>query len=198
MDWGGLGKKIVQMGAPLLGKVVAGPAGSQLGGMLARTVGGDPDDPDDLAQKIEQNPEAALKLQQLQDQHEERLQELEIEKARVAIEEEKVHQQDRASARGAGVERMRITGKADPFQIFLGVSVVSGFLGVVFTILYMVSKGVDLQGTGGQVLLVLLGALATCFVNIVQYQFGSSKGSSEKTAAMERQLMNVGRSPAVG
>lgn len=81
MDWKSVGKKIASTGATLLGGAVAGPQGAALGGMVAEALGLKTDDPDAIAQAIDRDPEAAVKLQQIQSQERTRLRELSTNQA---------------------------------------------------------------------------------------------------------------------
>ena len=65
MNWKDIGEKIVGMGLPLLGEVVAGPVGASLGGSLAHALGIGDATPDALGMALG-NPEAAGKLKQLE------------------------------------------------------------------------------------------------------------------------------------
>ena len=66
MDWKELGENIVKLGAPLLGTAIGGPAGGIVGGLIAQLFGADPTKPDDIMAKINSDPQAATKLQDLQ------------------------------------------------------------------------------------------------------------------------------------
>lgn len=81
MDWKELGKKIVGVGAPLLGGAVGGPGGAALGGILSEALGVSTDNPDDIARAIDADPEAATKLQQIQSEERIRLREIASERA---------------------------------------------------------------------------------------------------------------------
>ena len=63
---------------------------------------------------------------------------------------------------------------------FLGVAVTLGFFG---TLAYMLGR--PIPEVGRDVLLVLVGALAAKFSDIVSYHFGSSAGSARKTELMQ-------------
>lgn len=76
MDWGALGKKLLSGGLPLLGGALLGPGGAGLGAMVAETLGLETDDPASIAMHIDQNPDAMIKLKQLQLDHRERLAEI--------------------------------------------------------------------------------------------------------------------------
>jgi len=64
MDWSDLGKKIADF-APLLGTAVAGPGGAAIGSIIASAFGTS-NDPASINAAIVANPDAAVKLQQIQ------------------------------------------------------------------------------------------------------------------------------------
>ncbi|MDX8408919.1 MAG: 3TM-type holin [Mariprofundales bacterium] len=64
MNWSDI-KDVVGKAAPVLGSLLGGPAGAAVGGLLAQTLGVDAT-PDKVAEAVRQNPEAALKLKQLE------------------------------------------------------------------------------------------------------------------------------------
>ncbi len=61
------------------------------------------------------------------------------------------------------------------FQYVLAAFIVLGFFGVIILLLF-----VDLSDSVQDALLILLGVLAGGFGAVVQYFFGSSKGSADK------------------
>ena len=85
------------------------------------------------------------------------------------IDLEKVHANDRASAR----QMQQVTRSLVPG--FLAFLVTVGFFGILIGMMYD-----GLKVTDNQALLILLGALATSWGAIVQFYFGSSKGSEDK------------------
>jgi len=87
MDWKEVGKKIAKIGAPLLGGVLGGPAGAGIGTLVASLFGADPDDPADVLQKMAADPEAAVKLRELELRHAERLEEMALRHAEIDAEE---------------------------------------------------------------------------------------------------------------
>lgn len=65
-------------------------------------------------------------------------------------------------------------------RVLVSIIVVAGFIGIL--ILVLTTK---LQGTAtSEVLLVMLGALAAAFGQVVSYWVGSSAGSAAKDAAL--------------
>lgn len=180
MDWKELGKSIIKLGAPLLGSVVGGPAGSAIGGMVASLFGADPNDPADILAKISLDPQAAVKLQELQLNHKERLEELKIEEGKIALEETKAILADRQSARQRETAVVQATGKSDINLYLLAWTIVVGFF--VLTGILMFKDCFSPQITG--VVNLLFGGLVSGFATVLAYFFGSSKGSAEKTTLL--------------
>lgn len=85
------------------------------------------------------------------------------------IDIEKIHAGDRNSAR----QMQQVTRSLVPG--FLAFLVTIGFFGILIGMMYD-----GLKVTDNQALLILLGALATSWGAIVQFYFGSSKGSEDK------------------
>lgn len=66
-------------------------------------------------------------------------------------------------------------------QIFICVSVLTAFFGTIYLLLTSTN---DVATGVREVLLVLVGVLASSFKDIVSYYFGSSLGSSKKTESL--------------
>ncbi len=165
MDLLELGKQIAKLGAPLLGGAVGGPLGAGLAGIIASVVGGDPDDPEDLYQRIKADPEAAVKLREVELTHKTRLEEITLENTQ--------------SAREREVEVTKATGKLNwPMYVLAGVIVVGFFVLVMVLFFKAVPEG------SREVAFMLFGSLATNFGAVCNYFFGSSKGSADKTNLM--------------
>lgn len=174
MDWKEVGKKIASMGLTALGTVVGGPAGGTIGALLGNAlIGGDGNEDTEITpekvMKALGDPEAIMKMKQFEMTHE-----LELQK--LAIESERMRLSDIASARNRQVESEKVTGKRDYNLYILAWTLVVGFYALVGT---MVFKAVPADSTG--VVYMLFGTLATSFGCVIQYFFGSSKSSKEKT-----------------
>lgn len=78
MDWSDLGRTVSGF-APLLGGLVGGPAGAAAGKLIASAFGGDADDPKQLEQLIKADPQAAVKLRELELNNKVELEKLTIE-----------------------------------------------------------------------------------------------------------------------
>jgi hypothetical protein len=88
MDWKELGKKVVSLGAPLLGTALGGPGGAALGTMVAGLFGADPESPGEILAKMQMDPEAAIKLREAELRHKERLEEIALERTRLDTQKE--------------------------------------------------------------------------------------------------------------
>lgn len=178
MDFVELGKKIIGMGAPLLGGAVGGPGGAALGGIIASVLGGDPNDPDDLARRVAADPEAAVKLHEVESAHKERLEEISLDRYKADLE-------DRDSARSREIATTKATGKRDINLYILAYTYVVGFFVATIAMIVLVLTGKFPSDTPEYVVFLLgslFGSLTAGATAIIQYFFGSSKGSSDKTA----------------
>lgn len=88
MDWLELGKKLAARGLPLLGTALGGPAGGAAGGLIASALGLASDQPEVLYSAIQQDPEAVVKLRQVELRHAERLEEISLESIQCAVQAE--------------------------------------------------------------------------------------------------------------
>jgi len=88
MNWKELGRKVVKIGAPLLGTALGGPGGGALGALVASAFGVDTDDPKELMKALERDPQALVKLKELEFRHKERLEEIALERVKIEVEKE--------------------------------------------------------------------------------------------------------------
>lgn len=149
---------LVSAGAPIIGGIVGGPFGAIIGGLvpqIAAQFGLAPDAPPSaVAAAVEADPQAGNKLAALEAMY--------------------------ADVRDA--RQQTISLAKDGSTIAWGAPVISvvivvGFISLVGALIF---KSVpDNQAVG-----MLFGALATAFGQVCNYWLGSSKGSSDKTAAM--------------
>lgn len=103
--------KIVPAVGSIVGSVVPG-AGAIISG-VASLFGADPQNPDDIAKKIKQDPEAYLKLVQFEKEHE--------------AEILSIQQKDRQSARTRELEMVKTTGRRDWVVATLAIGVLGGY-----------------------------------------------------------------------
>jgi len=105
MDWSKLGNYVADA-APVLGTALGGPAGAAVGGIIA-SVFGTKNDPDAIEAAIKADPEAAAKLMQIQNTHEEALAKLNIENETTRLVETQVTMREEIKSEDAFVRRAR-------------------------------------------------------------------------------------------
>jgi hypothetical protein len=126
MNLADLGRTIAKA-APLLGTALAGPAGATIGSLIASKFGGGDANPDELNALIQADPEAALKLKEIENTHETQL-------AQIALQHAQTEAADFASARQASVDYVKATGQTDYFKWFIGVSSHIAFYAILFAL----------------------------------------------------------------
>ncbi len=160
MTWKGL----VAAVAPTIGTALGGPLGGMAANVLCSALGlPEGSKGDEIEKQLAGNPEQLLKVKEAEIAFKQRLAELNIDL-------EKVHQEDRSSARAREMSlKDRVPG-------LLALAVTCGFFGVLG---WMLAYGIPL--TGGEALLVMLGSLGSAWAGVISYYFGSSAGSDKKS-----------------
>lgn len=161
-DW----KSLVKTVAPVLGTALGGPFGGMATKWLSGQLLGDEDAGEDaLAEAIgNANPEMFAKIRALN-------QDFEKEMARIGLEEKQLVVDDRKNAR----ELFKVNIWP---QIVLSIIYITGY----FTILGVVLTGaVEIDPTLQPLVNVLIGVITGTVPMIMQFWFGSSLGSKEKT-----------------
>lgn len=166
---------IIQTVAPLLGTALGGPLGGLAGGLLAKALGKKSDAGDSIVpatvKEIETaltggSPETLLALKQAENELTEHM-------AQLGVTEDQLAYQDIDSA------RKREEAVKDNTPSVLAYLMTVGFFGVTA---FMLINGKP--ATGGDALLVMLGALGGGFAQVLSYYFGSSSSSKGKTDAL--------------
>ena len=171
MDWRDLASTVGKA-APILGTLLGGPAGAAVGSIIASALGTG-NDPQEVEKAIAADPQALVKLREIEATKTVRLQELAADLAKHDL---ATAAADRDSARG----REAKTG--DTFTPrTLALLVTLGFFGVLG---WLLVEGKPAQG--GDALLVMLGALGGAWGSVIAYYFGSSAGSAAKTELLKR------------
>ena len=165
MNWKDLGK-VVSKVAPLVGSILGGPVGGTVGSLIASLLGVE-DSPDAVATALKNNPELLVKVKQLEVDREVELQKLALDSASLIV-------QDRKDARRRETDIVKATGEKDWNLYVLSWMITGAFFGAIYVL------GTQTIAEN-QALFILIGALATGFGTVIQYFFGSSKTSAEKT-----------------
>jgi len=166
MDWKNVAS-MVSKAAPMLGTLVGGPVGGAAGTavkLIADALGVE-ETPDAIEAEIRANPDALLKLKEIEASSK-------VELERLFLEQEIARLADVSDARSRQIER-------DVNLYVLAWTVVAGFFGLMALLCFKAPP----SGSNG-VVFMLFGALATGFGQVLQYFFGSSKSSADKTALM--------------
>jgi hypothetical protein len=92
------------------------------------------------------------------------------------LEEMHIYAKDRANARNRDIEVRKLSGNNWRADILAVMSIV-GLIGLIWTLLFVAIP----DGPARDILLVLSGALVAIVKDVYQFEFGSSRGSKEKT-----------------
>ncbi len=167
MNWDSV-KSLIGSSAPIIGGLLGGPAGAGIGTLISSVLGVE-DNPNAVINELKANPEAMLKLQQMQTTHKEKLEQFRLAEIEMNL-------KDVASARERQTKSESATGKKDWNLYLLAWTIIAGYF---LLIGFLVMGTVPDDKTG--VIYMLFGTLATAFGGVIQYFFGSSAGSKQKT-----------------
>jgi len=177
MTWNDLAK-VVKKSAPILGAAIGGPAGGAVGGAVSLLLGafglGEDATADQVAQAIQMDPQAAVKLRELEMAHRETLE-------KIVLEHERIRLADVASARARQVDSEKATGKRDTNLYVLAWVSVIGFYVILAIALVVDMPTSEMAKTA---LAMLFGALVGNTKDVYGYFFGSSKSSVDKTSLL--------------
>ena len=158
MDWSDLGKTIAGF-APLLGGVVGGPAGAGIGSIIASAFGVE-DKPDAIAAAIKNDPEAAIKLKEIELNNK-------VDLERIALEMAKVEIGDKQNA--------RVNNKHSNMPAVLSVVLTVFIIGIVSALFYT-----EPPAGAREVLFMLLGVVIKEWSNSLHYWYGTTRSSANK------------------
>ena len=152
--------------APLLGTALGGPLGGAAATFIANRLGMDNQTVEAVTQAIsggKMTPEQITQIKQA---------EIEFEKfcKQNAIDLEKVHAEDRGSAR----DLLKATGSYVPAILTFGIT-----MGYFVVLLGMMLKQFTVADS--QVMLMMLGQLGTAWGVTIAFWFGTTRNSQEKT-----------------
>jgi hypothetical protein len=160
-------KKIIATVAPTLGTALGGPLGGMAGAFIADALGVPRGDDKAIEAAVTSgNPDILLKLKQADNDFKTRMRELDIS-------EEKLAYDDTANARNREIQ------VKDHTNAVLAYIITIGFFG---TLAFMLVHGKP--ETGGDALLVMLGALGSAWTAVMAYYYGSSAGSRKNQDAL--------------
>ena len=175
-DW----KKTLGAVAPALATALGGPLAGSAVSILSQTILGKTGGTDEelaavLAGGLK--PETMLALKEAD-------QKFQLEMRRLDLESDKAAVENTKDARSRDIELAKV-GRTNWRQDILAYGAIVGFFGV----LYLLFTQALPEGLARDALLILLGTLTKIVSDIYNYDFGSSAGSTHKTALIDR-LMN--------
>ena len=174
-------KELIGTSAPVIGTLLGGPAGGAVGGLISKVLGVD-NTPEAIELALMNNPDALVKIKELETSKELAILQAELENKRIDVgsvidnrkldnEKDQMFLSDKQSARSRQTDSEKATGKVDvALYVIAGVIVLAFFV----SILALIFITLDKQSGTYELLLMLFGALTTKFGTVVDYFFGSS------------------------
>ena len=149
--------KLIAKDAPILGSLIGSvnPIAGLLINAVAHLFGVDSTNPQDIADKINSDPDSALKLKQLELQHTEVLQKNAVD--------------DRKSARSREENIIKLTGRRDSVLDWIAFSVIIGYFFFCYLILF-----IKFDDTTYHVVWMIAGQFSTALMMVLSYYFGAS------------------------
>ena len=164
-------KKIVGSAAPMIGTLIGGPAGSVVGGMVASVLGVE-NTPEAIEQELKSNPDALIKLKQLESDERIKLKELAFNASKLALDERKAELKDTQDARKQHKDHWMPS-----FLTIVLAFMVTGMFSALFV--FEPPKQFD------QVVIMIAGSVLGAFSTGIAFWLGSSKGSADKSKQLK-------------
>jgi hypothetical protein len=165
MEWKDLGQ-VVGKAAPMLGTLIGGPAGAAIGSIIASAIGTQAT-PDAVEAALASNPDALIRLRQMEANRTVRLQELIAEQAKAQIQAETA---DRASA------RQMQTAQPSRMPALLTCGVGLGFLLTLAALFWL-----PIPAENRDTIVYMCGQLAAAFAACLAFWVGTTRQSENKT-----------------
>ena len=174
-------KELIGTSAPVIGTLLGGPAGGAVGGLISKVLGVD-NTPEAIELALMNNPDALVKIKELETSKELAILQAELENKRIDVgsvidnrkldnEKDQMFLSDKQSARSRQVDSEKATGKQNTLLYVLACSIVVAFFASILALIFIT---LDKQSGTYELLLMLFGALTTKFGTVVDYFFGAS------------------------
>ena len=165
---------LIGSAAPAVGTLIGGPAGTAVGGLVAKALGV-ANTPEAIEDALRSNPDALIRLKELEASKELAVLKAQydnkVEDNRHVEVSKKAVLDDKADAREMYVETAKVTGKRDKAVVVLAAVIVIGFFAGLISLVFV---HLD-KGSGAYELLYMaFGALTMKFGTVVDFFFGSS------------------------
>lgn len=156
MDWKEVGRTVARS-APALGAALGGPAGAAVGGLIAAAMGTQ-STPDAVSAAIAADPDAAVRLQEIQLRHAEAIMALVT----------------------TDVQHARATHRDSKMPAILTMALFLLVVGLIAALMW-----VPAPDANSEVIYLITGQVIGAFATAIAYWLGSSRGSAEKQKALE-------------
>ena len=174
-------KELIGTSAPVIGTLLGGPAGGAVGGLISKVLGVD-NTPEAIELALMNNPDALVKIKELETSKELAILQAELENKRIDVgsvidnrkldnEKDQMFLSDKQSARSRQTDSEKATGKQNTLLYVLACSIVVAFFASILALIFIT---LDKQSGTYELLLMLFGALTTKFGTVVDYFFGAS------------------------
>lgn len=167
--------------APLLGSAlpIPGGIGTAVGELIAHEFGGDISNPDDLASRIVTDPDAQVKLAEIEANTKVQIQQFRVQQSIAAIQADT---NDRADAR-----KNNVAGKSNMPSIltFFIIAIFFASFGLLICFANRIPENI------ASVLYMMTGTINTAFGAAFAYWLGSSESSRSKDMAIHKTLDNL-------
>jgi hypothetical protein len=161
MNWKSIAKSVGQA-APLLGTVLAGPAGGAVGSLIASGLGVD-GNPESVAAALS-DPDTLVRLKQIEADHRAELESMAVELAKAELRNQ---------------EQAREIHKHSPMPM-----VVTGTLTMIFAAALYMMFNTEIPDANRDLAYVMLGQLSALWGASVTFWVGTTRSSAEKTRLM--------------
>lgn len=180
MDITDLGRTVAKF-APLLGGALSGPCGATLGSIIASVFGTDASKPDRLQNIIITDPDAAVKLKQIESDHQLELQKMVIQAAQENL-QNILSDRESARQREAAIDNTPFAAR-DKTPAILAYLLTLGVFIALASLFYL-----PIPQTNQEMILAIVTSLTTVWVGAMGYYHGSSSGSRLKDINLMKHL----------
>ena len=171
MNWDNL-KDIIGKSAPVLGGLLGGPIGASVGGLISNVLGVQ-DNPEAVLAELKTNPEAVLKLQQIQIDHKQKLEEFRLRE--IEIEQERFKTSHNTYSKNSSM-----ADKIAVQVIKWNLPVIALLVVINVVVVHYFKDDASLIAIVSNIIGLTIGKLFTERQAVINFFFGSSIGSKEK------------------
>ncbi|MFA9499902.1 hypothetical protein ACERCG_05660 [Mannheimia sp. E30BD] len=178
MNWKEVSKSVGKVAAGIA-PLLTGPVGIafSVGSLIAEALGTD-NNPEAIVKALKTDPQAALKLQEMQLKHAEFFEQSRLQQLNIDAEMEK--------ARLADLQQARSTHKGHFMPPLLTLILFLTIAGTIFGLMNF-----QVPEANQEVVYLLIGSVTTAFTQAFAYWLGSSRGSAEKQAMLVQGKSNA-------